>query len=432
MQSDSASFQLDSLTGVYDRAAFMERLGREIERARKRGTRLALVVADVDQFRDVNFNAGHDIGDQVLRHVAERIMSVARSADTVARIGSDEFALLLPQIRSRDHAVLAAQRLMEELELPFPQHSELALSISLGIAVWTDTNGGAGDMLRLAESALRSAKRRRSSMEVADEHAQEAPGAHFAYERELRRAIEENRLELVFQPKIDLATGAVRGAEALVRWPHPDMGLIEPDRFIPIIEHTEVIHPLTIWALNVALRNCAQWESEGNVADVAVNISTRNLQDPYLPELVQRALETWRVEPQRLWLEITETAVMDNRPEIIETLNRLRTLGLSLSIDDFGSGFSSLAYLRRLPVSELKIDREFVSAMGGDRDNRLIVKAIVDLAHGFGLKVTAEGVEDERSLQALRELGCDLGQGYLLGRPVSSEEFARWLSGGAD
>jgi len=432
MQIDSASFQLDSLTGVYDRAAFMERLGREIERARKRGTRLALVVADVDQFRDVNFNAGHDIGDQVLRHVAERIMSVARSADTVARIGSDEFALLLPQIRSRDHAVLAAQRLMEELELPFPQHSELALSISLGIAVWTDTNGGAGDMLRLAESALRSAKRRRSGMEVADEHAQEAPGAHFAYERELRRAIEENRLELVFQPKIDLATGAVRGAEALVRWPHPDMGLIEPDRFIPIIEHTEVIHPLTIWALNVALRNCAQWESEGNVADVAVNISTRNLQDPYLPELVQRALETWRVEPQRLWLEITETAVMDNRPEIIETLNRLRTLGLSLSIDDFGSGFSSLAYLRRLPVSELKIDREFVSAMGGDRDNRLIVKAIVDLAHGFGLKVTAEGVEDERSLQALRELGCDLGQGYLLGRPVSSEEFARWLSGGAD
>lgn len=418
----------DLLASSGNREKLLELITKEIEEATQDGNRLALLCIDIDHFKEINFSAGYAIGDQVLAEVSQRIQSVLRPWDIFARTGDDEFVAVLPAIFHEDHANLAAQKVQEKLSdhIQAGEH-QLDVRISIGIALCPDTSTDAEELLRQATIALYEAKATQREYAIYQKGHAESAISTLSYQRELHQAILAGELLLYYQPKTDLATGKTLGVEALARWIHPEHGFIPPDEFIVVAERTGLINSLTSWALNTALRQAAPWEIDGEALSVSVNLSTRNLQDPELPELVERALETWRVEPQRLVLEITETAMMLDRNRTIEVLNRLSGLGLSLSIDDFGSGYSSLTYLQELPVNELKIDKEFVMTMHENDSNAAIVRTVIDLGHNFGLKVTAEGVEGAAAYDMLREMGCDMAQGYHIARPMKLQEFEELL-----
>jgi len=427
LATGSRAGNLDVLGG---RAAFIERVAAALPEALASGGRIAVLVLDLNRMREINFSAGYALTDRLLTELARRLATAMRARDVIARMGGDEFAILLPDVLSEDHAMLAARKVRRVAEVPYALgENAVPISVSVGVAVAPDHATGVDGLLGAAERALFRAKAGGSGIEVARPGQRAGPLPRYLYEQELKRAIEQNTLELYFQPKIECATGELRGAEALLRWNHPELGPIEPAVFVPVAERSEVIHPLTLWVLNVALRNCAAWHERGHRLSVAVNLSTRNLDDLELPDLLLRALETWRLDARYLALEITETAAMDDRENVNKVLQRLQQLGLQVSIDDFGSGFSSMAYLRRLPVHELKIDKEFVSTMCRNRDSELIVQAIIQLARSFGLMVTAEGVEDAETLERLKSLGCDMAQGFYIARPMPSAQFARRVYG---
>jgi len=420
----------DDLDVLAGRAAFIARLANVLPTALASGSRVAVLVVDLNRMREINFSAGYALTDRLLGELSRRLTEAMRARDVIARMGGDEFAILLPDVLSEDHAMLAARKVRRVAEAPYMLDDHpVPISVSVGVAVAPEHAAGVDGLLSAAERALFRAKAAGSGIEMARPGQRAGPLPRYLYEQELKRAIEQNTLELYFQPKVACATGELRGAEALLRWNHPDLGAIEPAVFVPVAERSEVIHPLTQWVLNVALRNCASWHALGHKLTVAVNLSTRNLDDVYLPDLLLRALETWRLDSQFLELEITETAAMEDRENAGAVLLRLQQLGMQLSIDDFGSGFSSMAYLRRLPVHELKIDKEFVSSMCRNRDSELIVHAIIQLARSFGLSVTAEGVEDAETLERLKALGCDMAQGFYIAQPMPAKEFIRRVQG---
>lgn len=395
--------------------------------AGEHGGRLALICVDVDNFKDINFSAGYQVGDQVLAEIARRLDGVLRNMDVVMRIGDDEFAILLPSILHQDHATLAAHKILHT----FDEHInasgyELQVRVSIGISVCPDTATQPEELLRQATMALCLAKETQIGYTLYNETGAKSRTTPTKYMRELRRAIADNELELYYQPMKDLKTGSICGAEALTRWPHPEHGFISPSEFIPAAEQTGVICDLTLWALNSALRQCAIWQENENFS-VSVNVSARDLLDPNLPDLVQRSINTWSIDPNRLTLEITETAMMQDRRNTLDVLNRLSSIGLSLSIDDFGSGYSSLTYLQKLPVNELKIDKDFVVDMEKNESNAIIVRTLVDLGHNFNLKVTAEGVATQEVYNLLERMGCDVAQGYFIARPMPAEEFEAQL-----
>jgi diguanylate cyclase (GGDEF)-like protein/PAS domain S-box-containing protein len=418
----------DTLTNLPNRTLVLDRLRQAIHAAGRESKPLALLLMDLDRFKDVNDALGHHHGDLLLKLVGPRVLSVLRESDTIARLGGDEFAVLLPAT-DIDGATVTAQKILEALDRPFVVEGFfLEIGASIGIALFPEHGEDVDMLMRRADVAMYSAKQSSSGYAVyISEHDRHSP-RRLALMGELRHAIERQEFILYYQPKVDLKTRRTIGVEALIRWKHPQHGLIPPDEFITLAEHTGFIKQLTLWVLSDALRQWRVWHRSGIDLSVAVNLSARNLQDLQMPDHFAELFRTTDMEPRKLELEITESAIMADPSRAMEILTRLRSKNIRFSIDDFGAGYSSLGYLKKLPIDAVKVDKSFVLGMAGNADDAVIVRSTIDLAHNLGLKVVAEGVESREVLDRLMEMGCDAAQGYYLSRPISAEEMTRWLS----
>jgi diguanylate cyclase (GGDEF)-like protein/PAS domain S-box-containing protein len=418
----------DPLTGLPNRLLFGERIEHAITHAERRDTRLAILMMDLNRFKEVNDSLGHHAGDELLKEVGERLRGALRASDTVARLGGDEFGLLLPDPSETEDVLGVVDRIREALERPIcVQELPLAIEASIGIAVFPSHGRDADVLIQRADVAMYAAKQESAPFAFYDADADEYDPTRLTLVAELRRAMEERELVLHYQPKAVLEDGSVRSVEALLRWQHPHQGLIYPDSFIPVAQETGLIRPLTLYVVDEALRQCREWRDAGLGLSISVNLSMRNLLDLEFPQQVAGLLEHWEVEAELLELEITESTMLANPARTKAVLGQLHALGIRLSIDDFGTGYSSLAYLRRLPIDEIKIDRSFVMSMTEEADDVAIVRSTIDLGRNLGLDVVAEGVETQEIWDKLRELGCNTAQGYYLSRPVPPEKLAAWL-----
>ena len=425
----------DGLTGLPNRTLFHDRLERAIAAAtRDPGRHVAVLLMDLDHFKDINDTLGHPAGDRVLVQVAQRLGRTLREEDTITRLGGDEFAVLLTSLQAPARtAETVAHKVLASLRAPvLYQDRELHIGASIGISVYPEHGSDAATLLSRADIAMYACKNRNVRHLFYESSMDCGGGERLQLSNELRHALERGQVYLEFQPKIDLADGHVSGAEALVRWQHPHAGRIEPEGFIPLSERTGLIHSLTDWVIDQALARCREWRASGHDLHVAVNVSGRVLPDPGFAERVMRAVSSAGVPPHCLEIEITESILMTDIEHTRHLLQKLCALGVRISIDDFGTGYSSLAYLRQLPLNALKIDKSFVRDMTNDGNGAAIVRTIVDLAHNLGREVIAEGVEDERALELLREYGCDCAQGFYLARPMPGEQFRGWLAERAD
>jgi diguanylate cyclase (GGDEF)-like protein/PAS domain S-box-containing protein len=421
----------DTLTGLPNRALFLDRLGLALRRTERRSGSVAVLFCDLDRFKVVNDSLGHDAGDRLLVDVAGRIVTALRPADTVARFGGDEFTILCEDIAGEIEAATIAQRIVDVFRDPFLlEDGEVFLATSVGIAIARGNDDRAEDLIRDADAAMYRAKERgKGRYEIFDEAMRADAVARLETESALRRAVERGELRLHYQPEVDLATGAVRGFEALVRWDHPARGLLGPNAFIPLAEETGLIVPIGEWVLREAATEAARWATASSEPlTLSVNLSARQLAQQDLVAMVRRAMAETGIDPATLCLEITESAVMESGSATTAQLRALKSLGIRLAIDDFGTGFSSLAHLRRFPVDVLKIDGTFVAGLGHEPQDASIAAAVISLAHALGLDTVAEGIETEEQLTILRSLGCDLGQGYLFGRPAPIDETVQLLA----
>jgi len=418
----------DSLTGLANRTLFHERLEQAVASARRAGHPLSILLFDLDRFKGVNDVLGHDVGDQLLVQVAARMTAeLARSSDTLARLGGDEFAVLLPT-QDSNQAQAVARKMLKALEAPLALSGQkVDLSGSIGIASFPQDAIEASALMARADIAMYVAKQQRSGYTCFSPEMERSTENGLGLLSDLRRAIEENQLTLVFQPKIVLQSGLCNTAEALIRWRHPQRGMVPPDDFIPFAEHTGFIRSITAWVISQALQQLVRWQAQGLTVSLNVNVSTRDLTQQDLPILVREQLRLASLAPARLCLEVTEGAIMEDPARALATLEALHAMGVRLSIDDFGTGYSSLAYLKKLPMDELKIDRSFVMHVDRDEDDFTIVRTTIDMAHNMGLKVVAEGVQSEAALKRLVALRCDEAQGYLFSRPLSADDFASWM-----
>ncbi|MCA1326622.1 putative bifunctional diguanylate cyclase/phosphodiesterase [Herbaspirillum sp. alder98] len=420
----------DQLTDLPNRVQFANLLNDAIAAApqTKRGSCHVLMM-DLDRFQQVNDVLGHSFGDDLLRQVAQRLSGqLQRPMDRVARLGGDEFAILLPDT-DLDEALEQATQILRALEHPLSlQEQTVDLGAGIGIAGFPLHGQSSDELLSHAEVAMYTAKRKGSGVMVYDHSIDQTSQESLSLLSELRRALERDEFMLYLQPKLDLATGEVVGAEALVRWIHPEKGFIGPDNFIPFAETTGFIRQLTTWMMDKVARVCGELKMRGIDLKFSVNLSTRDLMDLELPATFLSILGRYGLSPGSFCLEITESAIMDDPARAQHTLERLSAMGFALGIDDFGTGYSSLAYLKRLPVDELKIDKSFVMKMEQDQDDAKIVRSTVDLGHNLGLRVVAEGVESEAVWFLLRQMGCDQGQGYFMGKPMPVDRFLEWLN----
>ncbi len=417
----------DVLTGLPNRIMLKRRIDELLAGGRGVETPVAFLILDLDRFKEVNDTLGHHVGDRLLQQIADRLREPLRACDTIARLGGDEFAILLPNT-SLAEAQSIASGLIGSLANPFDLDGLiLQVDASIGIAMYPDHGTEATTLLQRGDVAMYVAKRVRNTCAIYSPEEDFNSVRHLTLKGELRQAVEEDRLVLYYQPKISSATGRVDGAEALLRWQHPRHGLVPPSEFIPLAEYTGLIKPMTHWVLEAALKQCAQWRAMGIDLPISVNCSARNLLEEDLPGTIQSKLNAHGLAADRLVLEITETAIIENPQGALEVLTMLADLGVQISIDDFGTGYSSLEYLIKLPATELKIDRSFVLGIGKDKSNAVVVRSTIDLAHNLGMKAVAEGVDSEEVWEQLRALGCDMSQGYLFSRPVAAEDFVRWL-----
>jgi len=418
----------DTLTGLPNRTLFSDRLQQALRVAPRVSSSVSVLLMDVDHFKYVNETLGHQIGDLLLREVAERLSDIVRrESDTVARLGGDEFVVLLPS-DNVDGARRVARNIQAALETPMTLDGHVVdCRVSIGVAAYPEHGDNATTLLRRADVAMYTAKRLGNGFAVYDDRDDEDSRARLSLMGELRRAVEQDELTLHYQPKVHLSEARELHVEALVRWQHPSRGLVPPNEFIPFAEQTGFIRAITQWVLGQAVRQCAQWRREGLRMNVSINISARDLLTPDLTERFAALLTEHACNAAWFGLEITESAILDDPGQALRNLERLHALGCRISIDDYGTGYSSLAYLKRLPVNELKIDRSFVMGMVSDTSDAVIVRSTIDLAHNMGLSVVAEGVEDEATLRRLRELGCDMVQGYHLSRPLTADDLAKWL-----
>ncbi len=414
----------DGLTGLPNRRHAIAALRAELGR----GGRSAVLVLDVDGFTDINEAFGHGTGDELLREVGDRLRPWGAAAGHVARLGNDEFVVLLRDVGTVTAAERAARPVLAALGDPFHLGgTTVDVRVVAGLAVAPDHGDDADSLLQRADAAMYAAKREGLAVRVWDPLTEGDSARRLTLLRHLRETIEHEQLDVHYQPKVDPGTGRVVGAEALARWTHPVHGRVTPDEFVSLAERSGLIHPLTDLVLRRALEECSRWRLSVPGLSVAVNLSARSLLNPSLPEQVQAALARAHLPSSALTLELTETAVMTDVDHALVVLHGLAALGVTLSIDDFGTGQSSLAYLKMLPVGEVKVDRSFVAGASGDAGDAAIVRAAVDLGHTHGLVVVAEGVEDERTRRMLVDRGCDVIQGYLVSRPLSSEAFEVWL-----
>jgi diguanylate cyclase (GGDEF)-like protein len=420
----------DALTGLPNRTLFQNLVQRTIAGAGRRRKLAAVMLMDLDRFKDVNDTLGHHNGDLLLQRIGSRLHSVLREGESVARLGGDEFAILLPDVPDRQAIVPVVRRVLKVLEEPVVVGGlALQCEASVGIALFPEHGNTVEGIMRAADVAMYVTKENRSGYEFYDavQHEHRHDAGRLALIGELRRAMDETELVLYYQPKIDLQTGHVKGVEALARWHHPERGLLAPDEFIPLAERSNLLRPMTLYLLDSALRQCNAWRMRGLEVSVAVNLSMQNLLDLRLPNDLARLLTSWRLPPGSLELEITESTIMADHRRATTILTRLNKMGVTLTIDDFGTGYSSLAYLQQLPVSTIKIDKSFVLNMAKDPGNATIVQSTIDLGRNLGLKVIAEGVENEESYRKLAALGCDYAQGFFFSKPISPEKTTVWL-----
>jgi diguanylate cyclase (GGDEF)-like protein/PAS domain S-box-containing protein len=413
----------DALTGLPNRVLLREHVVRALNQAQRDGSQVAFLILDLDRFKEVNDTLGHHVGDTLLQQIGARLQSELRQSDTIARMGGDEFAVLLPG-SDGETARDIGRRLVASLSRPFEtQGLPLQIEASVGIAMFPDDGKDATDVIQRADVAMYVAKRERTGIAVYEPGRDLNSVRHLTLNGELRKAIDEDHLILYYQPKISAADGRIVGAEALVRWQHALFGTIPPDDFIALAEHSGLIKPLTRWVLNEAMRQAADWCRNGLPISVAVNVSARNLLEKGMPDEISRLLHINGLPPKLLICEITESVIMEDRRRSLEAIMELVGLGVTIAIDDFGTGYSSLAYLRQLPAAEIKIDKSFVMKMDRDKDDAVIVGSTIQMAHSLGLKVVAEGVESERIWTELLAMGCDYGQGYYFSRPVPPDVF---------
>jgi diguanylate cyclase (GGDEF)-like protein len=415
----------DALTGLANRRRFESRMAAMVESGRLDDS-FTVLLLDLDRFKEVNDELGHHVGDQLLAQVGARLQAM-EGIDLAARLGGDEFAFILRGAGGHNELVEVGQRLVNEVSQPYVVADlRLGIGASIGIATYPDHGLDASSLLRRADSAMYSAKRCRVPVGIATTSRSETLPGRVSLLGELEEAITRGQLKLDYQPKVNLSDGSIVGVESLLRWHHPEHGLVPPDAFVSTAEHTELIAPLTRHVLDMAMEDVARWRLAGVSVPIAVNISTRDLRDRRFPRDLAQLLERHGFDPKELTLEITEAAVQIEPERAGQVLAELREIGVALSIDDFGTGYSSLAALRQLPVTELKIDRTFVLGMS-DADGTAIVHSVIQLAHALGLEVVAEGVEEESDLRQLRRLGCDVAQGFLLSRPLPAHLVPPWV-----
>lgn len=417
----------DGLTNLPNRVLFHDRLQQAILYSRREQRSFALFALDVNRFKEINDTWGHQRGDQLLNQLAQRLLTHARESDTIARLGGNEFSLLLLST-GKSGAAVFARKLHQLMEAAFDiGGKEVVISASIGIAIFPEHGQDPEVLMQHADAAMYSAKRGGTGVEFYDEVKGKNEISNIALKNDLRYAIERNELRLYYQPKISHSNGKVTGLEALVRWQHPEHGLVAPDRFIPLAESTGLIQPLTVWVVGEAVRQCAVLHQKGMFLTMAVNVSTINLKDPELPRKIAALLTAQRLHPKWLEIEITESAVMDDTHATVRVLQELDSMGTRLAIDDYGTGYSSLANIKKLPLDDIKIDKSFVLRMSDNRDDETIVRSTIEMGHGLGLRVVAEGVENQATWDRLSALGCDASQGYFMSRPLPAEKLLQWL-----
>ena len=418
----------DTLTDLPNRARFTVQLAEAITLAQQSHQPLYILMMDLDRFKNVNDVLGHTFGDALLRQVAERLkLQIREKRDQVARLGGDEFAVLLPNMQLNEARAVAA-RILKSLEVPISLEDQTVdLGAGIGIAGYPENGVDAASLLSRAEIAMYAAKKTGNEAVVYDPIFDKGSQQSLSMLSELRSALDRNEFRLYVQPKLSLATGDVVGVESLVRWLHPEKGLIFPDSFIPFAEKTGFIRLLTRWMLDRSAALCQQLQAQGIDLKISANLSTRDLLDQNLPAKFAEILASHNVKPGAFCLEITESAIMDDPVRAQSTLEGLHAMGVNLSIDDFGTGYSSLAYLKRLPVDELKIDKSFVMNMEADVDDAKIVRSTIELGHNMGLRVVAEGIESVAVWALLAGMGCDQGQGYFMSRPIPADQLPQWI-----
>jgi diguanylate cyclase (GGDEF)-like protein len=420
----------DALTGLPNRTVMESRFEQAVAEAARSGTHVALMFLDLDSFKTINDSLGHPVGDELLKGVALRLSQFARASDIVSRQGGDEFLIVFTGLADGADVELAANRLVQQFKAPFQVDGhEIATSFSVGISMYPRDGADFPTLLKKADIAMYQAKAagRDTWREFGDHMDVEAMGRH-RIRNALHQATERLEFALHFQPQIDLANGQVTGAEALLRWRHPELGFVPPVDFIPIAEESGLIVPIGEWVLREACRQAVAWQSPGQALSVAVNISAVQFARGDLEDTVRRALAATGLAPELLELELTESILIRNVDSVLSTVRRLKRLGVTLSIDDFGTGYSSLTYLKRFAVDKLKIDQSFIRDLVFDADSGAIVRAIVQMAQSLNLKTVAEGIEDDGVIAHLRSLGCDQGQGYGIARPMPAPALLEFLA----
>lgn len=423
----------DFLTGLPNRALFMDRLAQALKTAEREETMLGVLMLDLDDFKHVNDTLGHSNGDEILKMVAERLKIIFRDRDTIARVGGDEFMLMVDDADSPHTLVKIAGSINKKFTEPFSHRGrDIYLGFSIGIAIHSAGDESTPDkLLQNADLAMyQSKKNERNSFKIFSEEINKQAIDRLALESELHKAIEKQEFILHYQPKIELETKRVYGAEALIRWVKPDGKLMPPDQFVPLAEDTGLVVPMDMWALEEACRQTVKWRKQGcPETQMAVNLSARHFKNYQLPKTVSEILERTGLSPGCLDLEITETSLMHNLEKAVDILMELNKMGVGISLDDFGTGYSSLYYLRKLPIQTLKIDRNFVWGIESeDSDGAAVVRSILSLAQNLNLKVVAEGVETWSQVEFLKKYGCKLAQGFLFSKPLSKENFTQLIN----
>ena len=418
----------DALTGLPNRALLTDRLLQGLVGTRRRGSHLGVIFLDIDNFKHVNVSIGHSKGDELLVQAATRIGAVVREGDTVGRFGGDEFVIVCDYVSTQE-TVHIAERILEAMSVPFfTGAAETTATASIGIAI-ADESATPETLLRDATAAMYLAKSRgRDRVELFNEVLRARAKEWMASTSALRGALDRAEFVVHYQPVVDLITGELLSAEALIRWEHPDRGFVSPDDFIPLAEESGLIVPIGAWVLGQACERLAQWQLTNPSMTVAVNLSVRQIVSAGIVDMVADALARSGVPPRNVCLEVTESVFMNDADYFGETLLRLRALGVRLSIDDFGTGYSSLSYLKRFPVDAVKVDKAFIDGLGADPHDSALVAAIVAMADALGLVVTAEGVESPEQLSILRKLQCQRGQGFYLAQPMLAAEMDRLVS----